>query len=377
MALIIFLIVLSVLIFVHEVGHFAVAKFFGIRVDEFGLGLPPKVKSLFNWKGTEFTLNWLPFGGFVKIFGEDGEISQNNAEKTQNNAELTLRRSAYSPHGSASFQEKNRGIQASVLVAGVVMNFVFAWFLISLGFMVGMPSPATESFPVDNVETVITSVVTGSPAEVAGIEAGDVIVSALREDAVQVLSAREVSSFIGNSTEPISFEILRRGETVNVTVTPQEDASLERPIIGVSMEDIGVARLPFFQSISQGLKTSIEITVYTAGALWDLVSQAFRGNASLSGLTGPVGLVGVVGGASELGFAYLLSLTAVISLNLAIINLLPFPALDGGRLLVVFFEAVSRRSVPARITGALNTAGFLLLIFLMVVVTIHDISNIL
>src|SRR3989344_2102663 len=126
MSLIIFLIILSALIIVHELGHYGVAKRFGIRVDEFGLGYPPRAAKLFSWRGTHFTLNWLPFGGFVKIFGENPVVEQS-----------TLR----GKPESDNFQTKNRGIQASVLVAGVVFNFLFAWFLVSLGFVSGLPSP--------------------------------------------------------------------------------------------------------------------------------------------------------------------------------------------------------------------------------------------
>ena len=142
------------------------------------------------------------------------------------------------------------------------------------------------------------------------------------------------------------------------------------------MDEIGIAKLSPIKAIWQGLQTSLQLTILTAEALFNLVVQAVQGGASLEGLTGPVGLVGIVGDASILGFTYLLSLTALISINLTIINLLPFPALDGGRLLVVLVEAISRRSIPAKITGALNAVGFALLIFLMVLVTVQDIANI-
>lgn len=357
MAIIIFLIILSVLIFVHELGHFAVAKFFGIRVDEFGLGYPPKARTLFTWKGTEFTLNWLPFGGFVRIFGEDGEPE----EGAQN---LT------------SFAKKNRGVQAGVLGAGVVMNFLFAWFLISLGFMAGMPSPATDSFPIENAQTTITSVIPDSPASLAGLKPGDIVVSASRGKEHAGELAKDVADFIALSEEPISFFVMRGGTEESVLVVPEYSDTFGRPVIGISMDEVGVAKLSFFSAISQGWKTAVDLTRYTAEALWNLIAQAVRGNGSLAGLTGPVGLVGVVGDASTLGFAYLLSLTALISINLSLINLLPFPALDGGRLLTVLFEAVTRRRISVRILGAVNTIGFALLILLMVVITIHDIRNI-
>jgi len=356
MALIIFLIILSILIVVHELGHFAVAKKFGIRVDEFGLGYPPRAKKLFHWRGTDFTLNWLPFGGFVKIFGEDGE----NSEKE-----------------SDSFVNKNRGIQAMVLVAGVAMNFLFAWFLISIGFAIGMPSSADSSLPVENAQTVVTSVMPGSPAKTAGLKAGDVITSIVSGGQIVNTDATAKADFIASSDEEVLLSVKRGEKLLEIPIVPEFNQSLNKPVIGVSMDDIGVAKLSPIKAVWQGLKTSILLTALTAKALFNLVAQAVQGSASLEGLTGPVGLVGIVGDASVLGFTYLLSLTALISINLTLINLLPFPALDGGRLLVVFVEALSRRNVPAKITSAINTIGFALLVFLMVLVTIQDIAKIL
>ena len=382
MALIIFIVILSILIIVHEVGHFAVARFFGIRVDEFGLGYPPKAKKLFSWRGTDFTLNWLPFGGFVKIFGEDGVDQEEQNLSSENSSDIPtghgqnfLQKDSTPP--ADSFVAKNRGIQASVLVAGVVMNFVFAWFLISLGFLIGMPSSATESFPIENAQTTITAVLPNSPAQIAGLKPGDVIISANRGDMLAGETARDVASFIAEGEGTMVFSILRGGETESVSINPEFNNDLDKPVIGVAMDEIGIAKLPVHKAVWQGLKTSGELTIYTAQALWGLISDALRGNPSLAGLAGPVGLVGIVGDASTLGFAYLISLTALISINLVLVNLLPFPALDGGRLLFVLIESVSRKKIPPKIGNVLNNLGFLILILLMVLVTVHDIRNIL
>src|SRR3990167_9317983 len=180
MSVIIFLIILSALIVVHELGHFLAARKFGIRVDEFGLGYPPLAKKLFKWKGADFTLNWLPFGGFVKIYGES---------PTEENAK--------SPE---SFQSKNRGIQASVLAAGVFFNFLFAWLLISLGFVTGIPSPVGLDLPVENPRTVITLFLPESPAALSGLKAGDVILG---------FTPEEATNYIKNSSDSIAFEIQR------------------------------------------------------------------------------------------------------------------------------------------------------------------------
>lgn len=366
MSIIIFLIILSALIIVHELGHFLTARFFGIRVDEFGLGFPPRAKKLFVWKGTPFTLNWLPFGGFVKIFGENPG-AEDGADSEQS---------------ESSFQSKNRAIQAAVLVAGVAGNFIFAWFLISVGFITGLPAPAGLSVPVENPRTVITLVLPGSPAEEAGLKSGDAIISLTRgedfipADSLSIVSPEAATNFIALSTDPITFLIERGSETYERVAIPATGIIADRPAIGISMDSIGIAKLSPPQALWYGLKTTSELTILTGKAIIGFISEAFRGKADLSGVTGPVGIVGMVGDVRELGFSYLLTFTALISINLCIINLLPFPALDGGRLVFVAIESITRRSTPQRFFNLTNTVGFLLLILLMILITVQDIRNI-
>ncbi len=365
MSILLFLIILSVLVIVHELGHFSVAKYFGIRVDEFGLGYPPKAKKLFTWRGTEFTLNWLPFGGFVKIFGE------NPAEEESPRSDL---KGAQGPilATSDSFQNKNRGIQAAVLFAGVFFNFLFAWLLISIGLVSGLPAPAGLSIPIENPETVITVVVPGSPAGEAGLRSGDVLLAI--DD--QEFTPAEASEYIRSSEGVLTFDV-QRGENVEeISVTPAYDILPGVPAVGISMETIGTADLPPHLALWHGMKITIALTAATAEALWGFLSQAVVGRADLSGITGPVGLVGMVGEVADLGWGYILSFTALISINLSIINLLPFPALDGGRLVFVGIEAVTRRTIPAKIFNTLNAVGFFLLIFLMILITVRDVRNI-
>jgi regulator of sigma E protease len=377
MSILIFLIILSALIIVHELGHFLVARFFGIRVDEFGLGYPPKAATLFRWRGTDFTLNWLPFGGFVKIFGENpvetpvlnpsdvasGEHGQDSLHELQRDSE--------------SFQNKNRGIQAAVLVAGVFFNFLFAWLLISLGFMTGLPSPAGLALPLENPRTVITVVLPDSPADKADLRSGDAILSLSRGNTVSDLAPEALSTFISSSRAPLTFTIERGGETLTKTITPSDGLIPDKPAVGISMEVIGTVQLPLHQALWQGMKTTAALTLMTAKAIVSLLSQALVGRADLTSVTGPVGIVSLVGEVRELGWSYLLTFTALLSLNLSIINLMPFPALDGGRLLFVAIEAVSRRRIPPRFFNAVNAAGFALLIFLMILITVHDVRNIL
>ncbi|KKW33796.1 MAG: Membrane-associated zinc metalloprotease, partial [Parcubacteria group bacterium GW2011_GWB1_53_43] len=255
MSIIIFIIILSALIIVHELGHFLVAKRFGIRVDEFGLGFPPRITKLFTWKGTPFTLNWLPFGGFVKIFGE------NPVDKI---ADLV----------TDNFQSKNRGIQASVLVAGVVGNFLFAWLLISLGFIAGLPAPDNLSLPVENTRTVITTVLPLSPAATAGLKSGDVIVSLSRGEIPSELAPEALSLFIARSVEPITFTVERGGEISTKVVAPEESIIKDRLAVGISMDVIGIVKLPPHKALWYGLKTTSELTLLTGQAIGTFIFEA-------------------------------------------------------------------------------------------------------
>ncbi|MEK9171779.1 MAG: RIP metalloprotease RseP [Patescibacteria group bacterium] len=357
MSIIIFIIILSALIIVHELGHFLIAKRFGIRVDEFGLGFPPRITKLFTWKGTPFTLNWLPFGGFVKIFGE------NPADKIEDLV-------------TDNFQSKNRGIQASVLVSGVVGNFLFAWLLISLGFIVGLPAPANLSLPVENTHTVITTVLPLSPAATAGLKSGDVILSLSRGEIHSELAPEVASLFLARSAEPVTFLVERGGEISTKVVVPEESIIKDRLAVGISMDVIGIVKLPPYKALWYGLKTTSELTLLTGQAIGTFILEALSGRADLASVTGPVGIIGMVGDVRELGFTYLLTFTALLSINLSIINLLPLPALDGGRLLFIGIEGITRRSIPPRIFNMLNTVGFALLILLMLVITVQDVRNV-
>ena len=370
MSIIVFIIILSALIIVHELGHFLVAKKFGIRVDEFGLGFPPRITKLFTWKNTPFTLNWLPFGGFVKIFGESPEQLELPAHGQEGNSRPT-------PTAPIdSFQSKNRGVQAAVLVAGVAGNFLFAWFLISLGFTIGLPAPAGLSLPIEDPHTVITTVLPDSPAQLAGLKSGDAIISLSRDGIYSELAPEAASLFIVASIEPITFTVKRGKEIFTKIVVPKEGIIRDGPAVGISMDTIGIVKLLPHEALWYGFKTTSELTLLTGRAIGTFIFQALGGRADLSAVTGPVGIVGMVGDVRELGFVYLLTFTALISINLSIINLLPFPALDGGRLLFVGIEAVTRRPISPRIFTALNTAGFAFLIFLMLLITIRDVRNI-
>lgn len=360
MSIIIFIVVLAILIFVHELGHFIVAKKSGIKVSEFGIGFPPKLWS--KQKGeTLYSVNAIPFGGYVKIFGENPDEE-----------------SIAGPEKERSFVNKPRYIQALVLVAGVFFNVLFAWMLISAGYMIGLPTPESHAGQgiVDDAQLVITSVSPSSPAYEAGLKVGDVVREAVSEQkyALDELSPQALSNFIeAHGKDGVTLGISRGQEVVSVDVVGREGVVPGRIAIGISMDKIGILRLPVHLAIYEGGLDTVRLTYATVVSLFTFIGQVFIGQGDLSQITGPVGIVSLVGDVTTLGFVYLLSFTAIISINLAVINLMPFPALDGGRLLFVAIEAIRRKAISPKVANALNGIGFALLILLMIVVTVKDI----
>ncbi|MFA6999732.1 MAG: RIP metalloprotease RseP [Candidatus Paceibacterota bacterium] len=381
MSIIIFIVILLVLVVSHEFGHFIVAKMNKIRVDEFSFGFPPRIwgKKIGE---TTYNLNALPFGGYVKIYGENldeadfVEVGFLDKDKTPEKVEEESRSLAYKP----------KYIQALVLVAGVVMNFLVAWLLLSVGFMSGLPSSvgmAPKGAIVENQALTITSVLSGSPAEISGIKIGDKILSLdTPTDSTKLLSsnfgAESVQTFVKNHNgQEINVSLVRGKEPINIKVTPKINKTGDSVMIGISMDTIGTLKLPIHKAVWEGLKLTSDLTVGTAVGFYKLISNAVIGKGDMSAVTGPIGIVGAVGDAAKFGFIYLLSFTALISVNLAVINLLPFPALDGGRLLFLLIEKIKGSRIKPQIANWVNMIGFGLLMLLMVFITYHDIVKLL
>jgi len=359
MSVVIFIIILVILILAHELGHFLAAKSSGIRVDEFGIGFPPKILSK-KIGETTYSLNLIPFGGFVKIFGENPDEESLRSER--------------------SLVNKPKLVQAWVLFAGVFFNLLLAWLLISIGFMSGLPTPVSSApvgSAVENARLVLTSVRQDSPAGNAGLSAGDVITALVtNEDALQNVNPDSVSEYIAShGSDEITILYQRGSENKSVVVVPTDEILEGRPAIGITMDMIGTLQLPIHQAIWEGGKTTTALTIAMAAGFYNLIKDSFIGNANLSAIAGPVGIVGLVGDASDFGLIYLLGFTAFISINLAIINLIPFPALDGGRLLFLLIEAIKRSPIKPVIANTANAIGFALLIILMLIVTYNDVAK--
>lgn len=360
MSIIIFILILAVLIVVHEYGHFLVAKKNGIRVDEFGLGYPPRAKVLFKRKGTLFTLNWIPFGGFVKIFGEDPNDESLNGENK-----------------SQALTSKSRIAQASVMFAGPFFNFLFAWLIVLIVLFVGLPSSVdskNEKYISDS-KIIVTEVMKDSPAFVSEILVGDSVESAEFEG-VTYASVQDVDYSASKSKEKVlNITILRDGETLEKEISIGEFMVNGKPGIGIGLQSVGIYKPPFFKAILESFRVTGDMIYQITFGLGTLIVDAFRGQADVSNLTGPVGIVSLVGDASNLGIVYLLMFVALISVNLGVINLLPFPALDGGRILFLVIEKIKGGPISPKIANTLNSVGFLILIGLMLFITFRDIMK--
>ena len=358
MTILIFLAVLFVLVLVHEWGHFIVAKKSGMRVDEFAIGFPPKLFS-FTWHGTLYSLNLFPIGGFVKIYGENAEDAASD--------------SAAGKIVKDSFTSKSKWAQSAVLVAGVTMNIILAWFLFAFVFIAGVPTIIDETQATPSAYLVVQSVLPGSPADLAHIPQGAKIIGYGEEGAESILTPSAFKAYTStHEGAPVSIIYTQGKSETTVEVTPIEglvaDAKTQ-PVIGVALAMVDTVKQPVGRALVEATKTTYNSLIAITIGMGSLFRDMAQMDADLSQVAGPVGIVGMVGQAADFGLASLLMFTAMISLNLAVVNMLPFPALDGGRLLFVGIEAVTRKPINPVWVGRLNAFGFILLITLMVVVT--------
>ncbi|MFA5933667.1 MAG: RIP metalloprotease RseP [Candidatus Paceibacterota bacterium] len=358
MSIFLLIVILLVLVVAHEFGHFIVAKKSGMRVDEFGFGFPPKLFSIKKGE-TKYSFNLIPFGGFVKIFGENPD-----------------EKDAIDPDSSRAFNNRPKIAQALVLSAGIVANLLVAWILFSIGFASGMPA-STDAIPkgaiVTNTSLVILDVEKNSPAQVAGLQSGDGITKlSSSNDEITTPTPTSLKNFIVSHSDKNIDVIYTRHGTENITsVTPVIKKG--QPMIGIAMDTIATVRLPIHKAIIAGAVETAVLSDKIVVGLGKLIGDAFTGNGSLDDVAGPVGLVGSVGGAYSFGIIYLLSFAAMISVNLAVINLMPFPALDGGRLLFLLIEKIKGSPIKPKTANIVNMIGFLILISLMLLITTHDI----
>lgn len=356
---VIFILILGLLVLSHEFGHFVAAKYAGMRVDEFAFGFPPK---LFSWKRGEtlYSINLIPFGGFVRIHGEDYAVD----EPAESAKDKTRR-----------FTARPKPWQAVVISAGVVCNLLLAWILLSVGFMIGFPVTATQDnkAALSDVRVMVVEVEAGKPAEKAGIKTGDVISAVKANGLVESASSPEaVSATIKKGNGQLEVSVLRGREHKEFLITAARKEETGELSIGIGMDSIGTLQLSPFRAFGEGGGRVFAYFWLTLKGFFNLIYGALLGHADLAGLSGPVGIYFLVSDAAALGLSYLIGFTAIISVSLAVINILPLPALDGGRLFMLGIEAIRQKPLSDKVVSRINAAGFFILIALMLLVSYHD-----
>ncbi|MEK7109434.1 MAG: site-2 protease family protein [Patescibacteria group bacterium] len=364
MAILIFIVILVGLILVHELGHLVAAKWFGIRVDQFNIGFPPRLFKIQKGE-TLYSFNLLLLGGYVQIYGENPEEG-----------------AAGDPRALSS---RSRWTQAAVVVAGVAVNALVAWLLLSAGYMAGLPAAVDHQGVgvVTNARPMVVGILPGSPAEKAGLMGGDVIetiqTGTTKLDTRTQSTDRQaevVRAFIGqHAEESLVFTVVRQKQEKTFLAKAEDGLVEGRKAVGIELADVGILQLPPHLALWQGALLAKNIFVQTAAGLGNFAASLVRGGANFNQVSGPIGIVTMGGVAVQEGFAAAIVLVASISMALALFNLIPIPGLDGGRLLILAIEGVLRRRVPQKLVIGLTLAGMALLILLMVVVSYNDIAK--
>ncbi len=354
MQIIVFILILSVLVLIHEFGHFLMAKAFGMRVEEFGIGLPPRAKKLFTKAGTLFSLNWLPVGGFVKLYGEDYEDETQLASKE-------------------AFFNKPAWQRALVLLAGVTMNFALAIVLFATVYsFLGIP---TETSNIHIIE-----VRKDSPAEVSGFPIESVIKKVSFEQTDYPFGSTE--EFIGTidklKGKEIEMTLLsKEGEEKIYKVTPRENPPEGEGSLGVALSNMEMIKFPWWQMPFRGAVVGMEEAVSWGREILKnlgmVMTQIFTGKGVPKDISGPIGIYQVSKEVYKFGWTAVLQFMGVLSVNLAILNVMPFPALDGGRIVFLVVEKIIGKKRKNKIEGYVHTVGMIFLLLLMLLITGRDI----
>lgn len=361
--ILVFFTILSILVFVHELGHFLAAKKFGIKVEEFGFGLPPR---LFGKKKGEtiYSVNWLPIGGFVKLLGEDAE------DELKDQRSRTRKKDQ-----KRAFYARPIWQRTVVLCAGVTMNFLLAVLVISYLFTRGVMVPTNRV----HIEKVLIN----TPAHEIGLQNGDFIKrlnvqsSSNKTDEIDIKQGNDLIQFTkAHLGQALIITVDREGKELSFTIVPRKTYGQNEGPMGIIISNYEKKIYPIWEAPVKGLietlSISWEIAKGIGKTLWKLVT--FQ-NLSKD-VAGPIGIAQMTGEAIKFGQGAVLEMLGLLSLNLAIVNILPFPALDGGRLLFVFVEASTGRRVRAKWERIIHQIGMIVLLSLLFLVTVNDLVRI-
>lgn len=343
---------MSLLVIIHELGHFIAAKKNGVYVEEFGFGLPPRIWGIKRGE-TLFSLNALPFGGFVKVLGEEREEL-----KSQKLSPAMQKR---------TFASKNNAVKLTILTAGVFANFLLGWVVISALFVHGVPTPTKN--------VIIESVVERSPAGQAGLQKNDIVTAIVASgERIDVSSTdkfiTEIKKYTGT---PIELVISRESAQMTKTITPRANPPKGEGALGVVLTPFMVKKYSLLQAPVYGLIEAVRITAMITKELGKAAFTFVVSQEAPAEIAGPVGIAKITSQALQYGPLAVLQLLSLLSLNLAVINILPFPALDGGRVAFVIYEMVTKKPIPSHIERKFNMVGFAVLLSLIALITVNDI----
>lgn len=349
----IFIIVLSILVLIHEFGHFIVAKKNGIFVEEFGLGLPPRIFGI-KIGETLYSLNLLPIGGFVKVLGEEEAEKKDIPKKLQ----------------GRTFYSKSLKAKSAVIIAGVVCNFLLGWVLVSYLFTKGMPVPTTT--------VTVTRVEKNSPAFQSGLQKGDIITDLSNGTIKEKLDSNQelIDLTKAYAGKELTLTVKRNDSVKSLKLTPRKKHPKNQGPLGVSLKPYDFKKYSPLEAPFYGLYHTSRITFTVASELLHTFGRLITFQKPGADIAGPFGIAVIVGEAAKVGLDPLLQLMAILSLNLAVINIFPFPALDGGRLAMILYEGITKRKINPSIERKLNLAGFAILLTLILLVTISDLVKI-
>ncbi|XOB42504.1 MAG: M50 family metallopeptidase [Candidatus Nealsonbacteria bacterium] len=344
------------LIVLHEFGHFLFAKKFGVKVEEFGIGYPPRI---FGKKigETIYSLNLLPFGAFVRL---PGEIEKKDSADSFSNQPVSKR--------------------ILIVLGGVLSFWVIAAVIFSVVFALGAPVAIDDETAGNLIDpkVQIVGLAKDSPAEIAGLRVGDTIKElSFLDDKVVPEKTKQIQDFTNNYLgQEISLTIERGKEILYFSLTPRVSPPSGEGAMGIALTRTAIKKSPLYLAVWEGIVTTGDLTIGIIGGYAKAIKNVIVGDPSGVQMTGPIGVFQMLAQAQELGVVYYLNFLAMISIYLAVFNLMPIPAVDGGRLMFLTIEAVRKKPIPEKIEQNITAVFFMLLIILMIFVTINDISRI-
>ncbi len=361
MEILVAILLLSILILVHEFGHFMVALRAGILVEEFGIGLPPRIFGI-KINQTIYSLNFLPFGGFVKLHGES-KIEQDSRKEV-------------------AFFAKPLHVRFAVLLSGVAMNFFLGVLLFSILFTIGTPVAITENNQEKNLDDKhieLIAIASNSPAQSAGLKIGDRILGISTKEqnlAEDNLNPEEIRKFIKNNAgKEVAILVQRGKQRLTISAIPRTSPPPGEGPLGIAMAEVGTLRYPWYRSIFEAFRASFLIAGNTFAALYFVFRDIFVEGKISPSIAGPVGIIRLAGEAAQLGILRLINFAAILTINLAVLNILPIPALDGGRIMFLGIEKLRKKPISQKVEQALHAAGMAILIALILLITIYDIKR--